>query len=81
MGPAPLTDAAAALGDEAGTTRWLEDNITRDMLKPPFNVRTETPGNNTRYFLTRSAGSRGHGPCRDVRSGTIISLVGRSHIN
>ena len=56
MGLAPLTIAAAALGDEAGTTRWLEDNITRDMLKPPFNVRTETPGNNTGYFLTGSAG-------------------------
>jgi trehalose/maltose hydrolase-like predicted phosphorylase len=56
MGLAPLTIAAAALGDEAGTTRWLEDNITRDMLKAPFNVRTETPGNNTGYFLTGSAG-------------------------
>ena len=56
MGLAPLTIAAAALGNEAGVTRWLEDNITPDMLKAPFNVRTETPGNNTGYFLTGSAG-------------------------
>jgi trehalose/maltose hydrolase-like predicted phosphorylase len=26
------------------------------MLKAPFNVRTETPDNNTGYFLTGSAG-------------------------
>jgi hypothetical protein len=56
MGLAPLTIAAAALGNATDTTRWLEDNITRDMLKAPFDVRTETPGNNTGYFLTGSAG-------------------------
>ncbi|HKU78786.1 MAG TPA: glycosyl hydrolase family 65 protein, partial [Rhodanobacteraceae bacterium] len=56
MGLAPLTIAAAALGNETGATRWLEANITRDMLKAPFNVRTETADNNTGYFLTGSAG-------------------------
>lgn len=56
MGLAPLTIAAAALGDSADTTRWLRHNISPDMLKAPFNVRTETPGNNAGYFLTGSAG-------------------------
>lgn len=56
MGLAPLTIAAATLGNETGATRWLQDNITREMLKAPFNVRTETPDNNTGYFLTGSAG-------------------------
>jgi hypothetical protein len=56
MGLAPLTIAAAALGNETGATRWLKANITRDMLKAPFNVRTETADNNTGYFLTGSAG-------------------------
>ena len=56
MGLAPLTIAAATLGDSADVTRWLADNISNDMMKPPFNVRTETPDNNTGYFLTGSAG-------------------------
>ncbi|TAN04087.1 MAG: glycoside hydrolase family 65 protein [Rhodanobacteraceae bacterium] len=56
MGLAPLTIAAATLGDSSGATHWLEDNISANMLKPPFNVRTETPSNNTGYFLTGSAG-------------------------
>jgi trehalose/maltose hydrolase-like predicted phosphorylase len=56
MGLAPLTIAAAALGDSADVAHWLADNIGSDMMKPPFNVRTETPGNNTGYFLTGSAG-------------------------
>jgi trehalose/maltose hydrolase-like predicted phosphorylase len=56
MGLAPLSIAAATLGDSAGAARWLAANISGDMLKPPFNVRTETPGNNTGYFLTGSAG-------------------------
>ncbi|HXE65534.1 MAG TPA: glycoside hydrolase family 65 protein [Rhodanobacteraceae bacterium] len=56
MGLAPLTIAAATTGDTAGVARWLADNISGDMLKPPFNVRTETPDNNTGYFLTGSAG-------------------------
>ncbi|MDE2225472.1 MAG: glycoside hydrolase family 65 protein [Xanthomonadaceae bacterium] len=56
MGLAPLTIAAAALDDSAGVTRWLRRNLSADMLKAPFNVRTETPDNNTGYFLTGSAG-------------------------
>ena len=56
MGLAPLTIAAATLGDSADVSRWLAANISGNMLKPPFNVRTETPGNNTGYFLTGSAG-------------------------
>jgi trehalose/maltose hydrolase-like predicted phosphorylase len=56
MGLAPLTIAAATVGDPADTARWLADNISGDMLKAPFNVRTETPNNNTGYFLTGSAG-------------------------
>ena len=56
MGLAPLTIAAATLGDSTDVARWLADNISSDMLKPPFNLRTETPDNNTGYFLTGSAG-------------------------
>ena len=56
MGLAPLTIAAATTGDTAGATRWLADNISKEMMKPPFNVRTETPDNNTGWFLTGSAG-------------------------
>ena len=56
MGLAPLAIAAAALGDSPDVARWLAANISKDMLKAPFNVRTETPGNNTGYFLTGSAG-------------------------
>ncbi|HEX5961518.1 MAG TPA: glycoside hydrolase family 65 protein [Rhodanobacteraceae bacterium] len=56
MGLAPLTIAAAALGDATGASHWLERNIAADMLKAPFNVRTETVGNNVGWFLTGSAG-------------------------
>ncbi|WIG56908.1 MAG: Maltose phosphorylase / Trehalose phosphorylase [Rhodanobacteraceae bacterium] len=56
MGLAPLTIAAATTGDATGAARWLADNISGDMMKPPFNVRTETPDNNTGWFLTGSAG-------------------------
>lgn len=56
MGLAPLTIAAATVGESADMTRWLEDNIGHGMLKAPFNVRTETVDNNTGYFLTGSAG-------------------------
>ncbi|HVX04102.1 MAG TPA: glycosyl hydrolase family 65 protein [Rhodanobacteraceae bacterium] len=56
MGLAPLTIAAATTGEAADATRWLADNIDAAMLKAPFNVRTETPDNNTGYFLTGSAG-------------------------
>lgn len=56
MGMAPTAIAAAALGDVAQTTRWIRRNMAADMLKPPFNVRTESVSNNTGYFLTGSAG-------------------------
>jgi trehalose/maltose hydrolase-like predicted phosphorylase len=37
-------------------TAALRANFTGGTLKPPFNVRTETAGNNTGYFLTGSGG-------------------------
>lgn len=56
MGLAPTSIAAATLGDTAGASEWFRRNITADVIKPPFNVRTETATNNTGYFLTASAG-------------------------
>ena len=56
MGLAPISIAAAAAGDTAGAARWIERNAAADMFKPPFNVRPETAGNNTGYFLTGSGG-------------------------
>lgn len=56
MGLAPLTIAAATVGEPSDMAHWLEDNISPAMLKAPFNVRTETADNNTGYFLTGSAG-------------------------
>jgi trehalose/maltose hydrolase-like predicted phosphorylase len=56
MGVAPVAIAAAALGDAEQAARWGERNAAPDMFKPPFNVRSETAGNNTGYFITGSAG-------------------------
>ncbi|TPG11295.1 glycoside hydrolase family 65 protein [Rhodanobacter glycinis] len=56
MGLAPTSIAAATLGDGAGASAWFQRNITANVLKPPFNVRTETAGNNTGYFLTAAGG-------------------------
>jgi trehalose/maltose hydrolase-like predicted phosphorylase len=56
MGLAPVSIAAAALGDAAEAARWAKRNIADDMFKPPFNVRSETASNNTGYFITGSAG-------------------------
>jgi trehalose/maltose hydrolase-like predicted phosphorylase len=56
MGLAPVSIAAAALGDAAEAARWAERNIADDMFKPPFNVRSETASNNSGYFITGSAG-------------------------
>jgi trehalose/maltose hydrolase-like predicted phosphorylase len=56
MGLAPMSIAAATLGDAAGASAWFDRNITANVIKPPFDVRTETAGNNTGYFLTASAG-------------------------
>ncbi len=56
MGLAPLSIAAATLGDTAAAMQWFERNFNGDVLKPPFHVRTETASNNTGYFITASAG-------------------------
>jgi trehalose/maltose hydrolase-like predicted phosphorylase len=56
MGLAPMSIAAATLGDTAEASAWFERNITANVIKPPFDVRTETANNNTGYFLTASAG-------------------------
>lgn len=56
MAIAPHTIAAASIGSAQEAQRWLETNFSGGTLKPPFNVRTETAGNNTGYFLTGSGG-------------------------
>jgi protein-glucosylgalactosylhydroxylysine glucosidase len=56
MGLAPMSIAAATAGDARGASEWFEHNITAHVLKPPFNVRTETATNNTGYFATASGG-------------------------
>lgn len=56
MGLAPLSIAAATAGDTQEASDWFERNITAHVLKPPFNVRTETATNNTGYFATASGG-------------------------
>jgi protein-glucosylgalactosylhydroxylysine glucosidase len=56
MGLAPASIAAAAVGDTASAVAWLQNNFTSNLIKPPFNVRVETPDNNTGYFVTASGG-------------------------
>ena len=56
MGLAPASIAAAAVGDTASAIAWLQSNFTSQLIEPPFNVRTETPSNNTGYFVTASGG-------------------------
>jgi trehalose/maltose hydrolase-like predicted phosphorylase len=56
MGIAPRSIAAAMIGSEADAAAWFATNFTGGSLKPPFNVRTETAGNNVGYFLTGSGG-------------------------
>jgi trehalose/maltose hydrolase-like predicted phosphorylase len=56
MGAAPASIAAAAVGDTESAIAWLQSNFTSNLIKPPFNVRTETPDNNTGYFITSSGG-------------------------
>jgi len=46
---------AAELGDGNVAGEWIDRNLV-GFLKPPFNVRTETAGNNVGYFLTGSGG-------------------------
>ena len=56
MGLAPMAIYAATLGDAAAAAAWFERNRTAGVLQPPFNVRTETPNNNTGYFVTAAGG-------------------------
>jgi protein-glucosylgalactosylhydroxylysine glucosidase len=56
MGMAPASIAAAAVGDTTSAVAWLQRNFTSGLIKPPFNVRTETATNNTGYFATASGG-------------------------
>jgi trehalose/maltose hydrolase-like predicted phosphorylase len=56
MGMAPASIAAATVGDAPLAVAWLQSNFTSQLIKPPFNVRTETPSNNTGYFITSSGG-------------------------
>lgn len=56
MGLAPLSIAAATAGDTAAADKWFERNLRAHVVKPPFDVRTETANNNTGYFLTASGG-------------------------
>jgi protein-glucosylgalactosylhydroxylysine glucosidase len=56
MGLSPVSIAAATLGDAKTAGAWFQRNLTTHVLKPPFNVRTETATNNTGYFLTASGG-------------------------
>jgi trehalose/maltose hydrolase-like predicted phosphorylase len=54
MGLAPASIAAATVGDADSAVAWLQSNFTSHLIQPPFNVRTETPTNNTGYFVTES---------------------------
>jgi protein-glucosylgalactosylhydroxylysine glucosidase len=56
MGLMPLSIAAATAGDSKAASDWFQRNITANVLKLPFNVRTETATNNTGYFATASGG-------------------------
>jgi protein-glucosylgalactosylhydroxylysine glucosidase len=56
MSMAPASIAAAVVGDAPLAVAWLESNFTSNLIRPPFNVRTETATNNTGYFVTASGG-------------------------
>jgi len=56
MSLAPSAIAAAAVGNAPLAVTWLQNNFTSGLIKPPFNVRTETATNNTGYFITASGG-------------------------
>jgi hypothetical protein len=56
MAMAPASIAAAAVGDAPSAVAWLQSNFTSQLIKPPFNVRTETASNNSGYFVTSSGG-------------------------
>ena len=46
---------AAEIGDAAGALRWLRHEQEK-FLKPPFNVRSETPHNNCTHILATATG-------------------------
>lgn len=46
---------AAELGEGNVAGQWIDRNLV-GFLKPPFNVRSETAGNNAGYILATSAG-------------------------
>jgi protein-glucosylgalactosylhydroxylysine glucosidase len=56
MGAAPASIAAASVGNADRAVAWMQSNFTSSLIKPPFNVRTETATNNTGYFATASGG-------------------------
>jgi trehalose/maltose hydrolase-like predicted phosphorylase len=56
MGLSPMSIAAAAQGDAAAAGAWFQRNLTAGVIKPPFDVPTETATNNTGYFLTAAGG-------------------------
>ena len=56
MGIAPRTIAATTIDSASDAAASFASNFTGGTLKPPFNVRTESAGNNTGYFLTGSGG-------------------------
>ncbi len=56
MNMGPRSIAAVTIGDATDAAAWFATNFTGGTLKPPFNVRTETAGNNVGYFLTGSGG-------------------------
>ncbi|WP_329741299.1 glycoside hydrolase family 65 protein [Dyella sp. A6] len=56
MALAPLSIAAATVDDTRAAADWFQRNLQAHVIKPPFDVRTETPTNNTGYFLTASGG-------------------------
>jgi len=55
MVPVMLGIEAAELDDADAVGRWLNFSI-KGFLKPPFDVRSETPRNNTLYILCVSGG-------------------------
>jgi protein-glucosylgalactosylhydroxylysine glucosidase len=56
MGMAPASIAAAAVGATDLAVAWMQNNFTSNLIRPPFNVRVETPSNLSGYFVTSSGG-------------------------
>jgi trehalose/maltose hydrolase-like predicted phosphorylase len=55
MVPVILSIEAAQLGEEADVHKWLSYS-SNGFLKPPFNMRSETPRNNALYILCVNSG-------------------------